>query len=133
MRQITKTVQLKVDQKNYTFRIKKLDAFSGATLLRILSLHLEGESGSVEDLVSSVFSAMTDEQLIGIMKVCLSSAEVLLDAGFQPIMQMGEWSWQEIEYDTVNALKLTLQVVLWTLDGFFVESGRTSSEDQPAS
>ena len=66
------------------------------------------------------------------MVTCLSHAEVLLDAGYQPVMQMGEWSWSELEYDAVNALKLTLQVALWTLDGFFGESGSSSEGGRPA-
>ena len=54
MRQITKTIQMEIDKKTYSFRIKKLDAFSGASLLRIISGYVD--SGSGEDLVLSVFS-----------------------------------------------------------------------------
>ena len=56
-----------------------------------------------------------------------------LDAGWQPVMEMGDWSWSELEHDPVNSLKLTLQVILWTLDGFFGESGPNSPDDRPAS
>ena len=129
MRQIAKTIQLEIDKKTWTFRIKKLDAFSGATLLRIISSHIP-ENG--EDLVFSVFSSLPDDTLRALMTTCLEHAEVLLDAGYQPVMQMGEWSWAELEYDAVNALKLTLQVALWTLDGFFVGSGLSSQDGQPA-
>ena len=131
MRQITKTIQMEIDKKTYSFRIKKLDAFSGASLLRMISGAVD--SGSGEDLVLSVFSSLPDEALRTLMVTCLSHAEVLLDAGYQPVMQMGEWSWSELEYDAVNALKLTLQVALWTLDGFFVESGSSSEGGRSAS
>lgn len=131
MRQITKTIQLEIDKKPYTFRLKKLDAFSGATLLRIISAHTSPDTG--EGLVLSVFSALPDDTLRTLMATCLSHAEVLLDAGYQPVMQMGEWSWSELEYDAVNALKLTLQVALWTLDGFFGESEPTFPDARPAS
>jgi hypothetical protein len=130
MRQITKTIQMEIDQKKWTFRIKKLDAFSGASLLRMISGYVD--SGSGEDLVLSVFSSLPDDVLRTLMVTCLSHAEVLLDAGYQPVMQMGEWSWSELEYDAVNALKLTLQVALWTLDGFFGESGSSSEGGRPA-
>ena len=131
MRQITKTIQMEIDKKTYSFRIKKLDAFSGASLLRMISGAVNLVNG--EDLVLSVFSSLPDEALRTLMVTCLSHAEVLLDAGDQPVMQMGEWSWSELEYDAVNALKLTLQVALWTLDGFFGESGSSSEGGRSAS
>ena len=130
MRQITKTIQMEIDKKTYSFRIKKLDAFSGASLLRMISGAVD--SGSGEDLVLSVFSSLPDEALRTLMVTCLSHAEVLLDAGYQPVMQMGEWSWSELEYDAVNALKLTLQVALWTLDGFFGGRASGSPSGTPA-
>ena len=49
--------------------------------------------------------------------------DVPLDAGWQPILQQGEWSWPELEYDTASALKLTLESVLWSLDSFFIGVG----------
>ena len=64
------------------------------------------------------------------MIVCLEHVDVLLDAGYQPVMQMGEWSWGEMQYDPGNALQLTVKEILWALDGFFAESG-SNSEDGP--
>ena len=37
MREITKTVSISIDGKPLDFRLTKLDAFSGAALLRMLS------------------------------------------------------------------------------------------------
>ena len=37
MRQITKTVTLPIDAKPFTFRLRKMDALTGACLLRRLS------------------------------------------------------------------------------------------------
>ena len=128
MKQITKTITLPIDGTPRTFRLKKLDAFSGASLLRLLSAHLQE---SDPDLLS-LFSAVPDDTLRSLMATCLSHAEVRLDAGWQPVMEMGEWSWSDLEYDPVNALKLTLQVILWTLDGFFAESGPASPPGRPA-
>ena len=128
MKQITKTITLPIDGTPRTFRLKKLDAFSGASLLRLLSAHLQEPD---PDLLS-LFSAVPDDTLRSLMATCLSHAEVRLDAGWQPVMEMGEWSWSDLEYDPVNALKLTLQVILWTLDGFFAESGPASPPGRPA-
>ena len=130
MRTITKNVGLTIDGKNYHFRITKLDAFSGASLLRLLARNSPENDG--EDFFTSVFSALSEEELRALMITCLSNAEVKLDAGYQPIMQQGEWSWSELEYDAVNSLHLTLKVILWTLEGFFPESGSSSEPDRPA-
>ena len=130
MRTITKNVNLLIDGKPYTFRLKKLDAFSGASLLRLLARNAPEEDG--EDFFTAVFSSLSEEELRGLMSVCLSHAEVKLDAGYQPVMQEGEWSWSELEYDAVNSLHLVLKVILWTLEGFFPESGSSSEPDRPA-
>ena len=133
MRTIIKTITLPIDDTPRTFRLKKLDAFSGAVLLRLLSDRMSRPAEEGEDGLLSVFSAIPDDTLRSLMATCLSSAEVRLDAGWQPVMEMGEWSWQDLEYDPVNALKLTLQVILWTLEGFFAESGPASPPGRPAS
>ena len=54
MREITKTVSISIDGKPMDFRLTKLDAFSGAVLLRMLSTMLEGEN------VANLFSWLSD-------------------------------------------------------------------------
>ena len=127
MRQISKTIQIAIDGKLVTFRLRKLDALSGACLLRMLA---RGNDGEHVDLSEMLFETLTDEELRRLMVVCLEHVDVLLDAGYQPVMQMGEWSWGEMQYDPGNALQLTVKEILWTLDGFFAESG-SDSEDGP--
>ena len=148
MRQISKTIQIAVDGKPMTFRLRKLDALSGACLLRMLARGNDGgtrssrnepggkessetaNGGKTLDLSEMLFETLTDEELRRLMIVCLEHVDVLLDAGYQPVMQMGEWSWGEMQYDPGNALQLTVKEILWTLDGFFAESG-SDSEDGP--
>ena len=148
MRQISKTIQIAVDGKPMTFRLRKLDALSGACLLRMLARGNDGgtrgdrnepggkessetaNDGKTLDLSEMLFTALTDEELRRLMVVCLEHVDVLLDAGYQPVMQMGEWSWGEMQYDPGNALQLTMKEIMWTLDGFFAESG-SDSEDGP--
>ena len=67
------------------------------------------------------------------MIVCLQHVEVLLPAGYIPIITQGEWSYPELQHDTATCLKLTLEEVLWTLKGFFGEAGSTSRPETPAS
>ena len=100
----------------YDFRLTKLDAFSGASLLRLLT-NSEGRD------LQSLFSALPDKDLHALMRTCLEHAEVLLPAGYCPVMTRGEWSYPKISHDLVLCLKLTLEAVLWTLDGFFGEGG----------
>ena len=117
MREITKTVSVPVDGKSMDFRLTKLDAFSGVTLLRMMTRLPEG--GEVTDLVS----ALSDSDLRSLVTTCLQHVEVLLPAGWNPVMTQGEWSFPELKYETGICLKLTIEEVVWTLEGFFGEGG----------
>jgi hypothetical protein len=114
MREIFKVVDKTVDGKTMQFRLKKLDAFSGAGLLRMIAGEQEGKM----DLLD-FFVRLPDTALRHLMSICLEHVEVMLPAGWNPVMTRGEWSWQEAEHDTLLCLKLTLEEALWTLQGFF--------------
>ena len=140
MRQITKTLQLPVDGKPFTFRLRKLDALSGACLLRLLARAdriPSPDPGAADapspDLGELLFSSLSDEELRALMVRCLEQAEVLLDAGWQPVMQLGEWSWSDLQYDPAGALSLTLKEIVWSLDGFFAGSRSDSPPARPGS
>ena len=113
MREITKTLSVPVDGKPLDFRLTKLDAFSGASLLRLLSGM--PEKASAADL----FSCLPDTDLRSLMVTCLQHCEVLLPAGWMPVMTRGEWSYPELEHDTAVCLRLTIEEIAWTLEGFF--------------
>ena len=127
MREITKNLTIPVDGKKLDFRLTKLDAFSGASLLRMLS-HLPAG-----DDFLSFFSTLSDEDMRRLMTVCLEHCEVLLPAGWNPVMTRGEWSWIELEYDVATCLKLTIEEVLWTLEGFFGGGASDSKAGTPDS
>ena len=140
MRQITKTLQLPVGGKPFTFRRRTLDALSGACLLRLLARADRNPSpdpGAADapspDLGELLFSSLSDEELRALMVRCLEQAEVLLDAGWQPVMQLGEWSWSDLQYDPAGALSLTLKEIVWSLDGFFAGSRSDSPPARPGS
>ncbi len=136
MRDIVKNIRLPIDVTEMDFRLTKLDAFSGAELLRLLAKMPEA-FGSGE-MLADMFVSMAPEDLRSVMTSCLNHVEVLLPAGYQPIMQGSSWSWPELEHDTATCLKLTLEEALWTLRGFFGEGGPTfcpaeaTSSPQPA-
>lgn len=114
LREISRTISVSVDGKPREFRLTKLDAFSGASLLRLMARLPEGGAS-----VEALFSCLSDADLRSLMTVCLEHAEVLLPAGWMPVMTRGEWSYAELEHDTAVCLKLTLEEALWTLEGFF--------------
>ena len=114
MRKITKPFSVPVDGKPRDFRLTKLDAFSGASLLRLMARLPEGGAS-----VEALFSCLSDADLRSLMTVCLEHAEVMLPAGWMPVMTRGEWSWPELEHDTAVCLKLTMEEAVWTLEGFF--------------
>ena len=130
MRDIIKNIQLPIDGTSMDFRLTKLDAFSGAALLQLLT-RLPGKIEG--DLIHTVFVSMSPADLRSVMTSCLNHVEVLLPAGYQPIMQGSSWSWPELEHDTATCLKLTAEEALWTLAGFFGEGGSTSRPAAPDS
>ena len=128
MREITKTVSVPVDGKPRDFRLTKLDAFSGVSLLRLMA-RLPEKDASVEALLSG----LSDSEIRSLMTTCLQHCEVLLPAGWMPVMTRGEWSFPELEHDTAVCLKLTIEEVLWTLSGFFSAGVSASRSETPAS
>ncbi len=127
MREITKTISVPVDGKPRDFRLTKLDAFSGASLLRLMARLPEGGAS-----VEALFSCLSDSDLRSLMTVCLEHVEVMLPAGWMPVMTRGEWSYPELEHDVAVCLKLTMEEALWTLEGFFGGGGSTSRPEPPA-
>ena len=128
MRQITKDIEILVDGIRTGFRLKKLDALSGVTLLR-LRMRLENQNASptMLDLVSS----LSDEELRSVMTAVLNHTAVLLPAGPNPVMTGNEWGYPEIRHDTPTCMKLLLEGIAWSPSGFFGE-GQSGPETVPA-
>ena len=127
MREITKTLSVPLNGKPMDFRLTKLDAFSGVTLLRLMTRLPEG--GAAADLLF----ALSDADLRSLMTTCLQHIEVLLPAGWYPVMTQGEWGYPELEYEPGICLKLTMEEIVWTLEGFFGEGGSASLPMIPGS
>ena len=125
MRDIIKNIRLPIGGTPMDFRLTKLNAFSGAELLQLLAKVPAG-GGDAGETVSAVFAALPATDLRNLMTSCLNHTEVLLPAGYQPVMQGNAWGWPELEHDAASCLKLTVEEVLWTLEGFFGGSGPAS-------
>ena len=108
------------------FRLTKMDAFSGVSLLRLL-LRMEGkaEQGSAPTILDLI-SSLSEEELRSVMTSCLNNVSVLLPAGPNPVMTGPEWSWPEIERDTAACMRLMIESIAWNLQGFFGGGGRSS-------
>ena len=130
MREIMKILPVPVEGKPMNFRLTKLDAFSGASLLRMLSNMQQVYSG---DSMLGFISHLSDSDLRSLMTTCLQHCEVLLPTGWMPVMTRGEWTYPELEHDTAVCLKLCIEEVLWTLEGFFGGGASASRSGTPDS
>ena len=130
MREIVKTISIPVEGKPKDFRLTKLDAFSGVTLLRMLS-GMPKDSGG-ESAIGFITS-LSEPDLRSLMATCLQHCEVLLPAGWMPVMTRGEWTYPELEHDTAVCLKLCIEEILWTLEGFFGDGISGSLPEIPGS
>lgn len=119
MRTITKTITLPVGEEPKTFRLTKLDAFSGAGVLRLL------HSSPADDLQAFLLS-LPEETLSALMRTCLRHAEISLPAGFIRILDRDCWALPELEYETLACWRLTQEVLAWTLEDFFPAGGQPS-------
>ena len=119
MRKVTKTISLPVGEETMEFRLTKLNAFAGVRLLKLLS------HAGTEDLREALFS-LPQAELDSLMETCLASVSALLPAGPIRILEDGNWGIPDLEYDGWTCLKLTMETINWTLEGFFPESGSAS-------
>ena len=119
MRNITKVITLPVGGEKMEFRLTKLDAFSGARLLKMLARRPEE---NLQDLLLG----LPEAELESLMRVCLRHADALLPAGPIRALEGDSWGLPELEHDAWTCLRLTMEVIQWTMDGFFPESAPDS-------
>ncbi|QTE74175.1 hypothetical protein JS518_14995 [Clostridiales bacterium FE2010] len=120
MRTVIKDIQINIDEAEKSFRLTKLDAFSGIMLLRLLMRLEEHKQGmTMLDLIVS----LSEEELRSVMTAVLNHTAVLLPAGPQPVMTGPEWGYPELEHDTPACMKLLMEGIAWSLSGFFGEGG----------
>ena len=119
MRTVIKDIQINIDEDEKSFRLTKLDAFSGVMLLRLLMRIENQKDVTMLDLIAS----LSEEELRSVMTAVLNHTAVLLPAGPQPVMTGPEWGYPELQHDTVSCMKLLMEGIAWSLSGFFGEGG----------
>ena len=119
MRTVTKSVSLKIGESSLDFRLTKLDAFSGARLLKLIS-------GASADNLQDLLFSLPEPDLDTLMRCCLRSASALLPAGPVRVLEGDCWGVPDLEYDAWTCLRLTQEVMAWTLEGFFPENAPAS-------
>ena len=77
MREIQKILSVSMEGKTADFRLTKLDAFSGVSLLRMLSGMPKDPGG---ETVLDFITGLSEADLRSLMMTCLQHTEVLLQA-----------------------------------------------------
>ena len=127
MRQITKDIRITIDGSPTGFRLTKLDAFSGVTLLRLL---MRLEEHKANPTMLDLIASLSEDELRMVMTAVLNHA-VLLPAGPNPVMTGPEWGYPELEHDTPSCMKLLMEGISWSLSGFFGGGGQKSPPAPP--
>ena len=147
-RNTEKTIELTLADHPQAFRLRKMDAFSGACLLKFalekLLPSLTEHSGTNADYANAPVSdsagssaqtfsftdllrALSEPDLLSLMTRCLSHVDILLPAGPHPVYQNETFGLPELETDTLTCLNLCWEEMLFNLEGFFGESGSLSA------
>ena len=119
MREIYKEISLKVGDTDRRFRMKKLDAFSGVKVLKMIS-------GSEAETLQEMIFSLTEWEMESLMKVCLKHCEVMLPAGWITVYGDGCWGMPEMETETMVCFRLMQEEIAWSLEDFFGEGGSAS-------
>ena len=143
MREVTKEVKHEIDGKEYTFQIRKMNALKGSYLVKFVTeklilvfTKLQGVftpaagdadqqkvvAARTEELLAMIpdaLSKLSDEEVEQLLSRCLNTVDVLLPAGWQPVMSGSDFGFEELEYDIMTALILCYEVIEFNLGGFF--------------
>ena len=119
MREIYKEISLIASEKEMKFRMKKLDAFSGVKVLKMIS---GSEAGTLQEMIFS----LPEWEMESLMKVCLKHCEVMLPAGWIPVYADGCWGMPEMETETMTCFRLVQETLAWSLEDFFGDGGSAS-------
>lgn len=147
MRETTKQVVHKIDDKDVTFQIHKMNALEGGVLLKFVAqkiipivnniegIFAEPEEGATEEqvavqrtnlvleLIPKALENISNEELVEFEKGCLRQVDMMMSAGWQPVMTGNDFGVEEIEYDPFIALILCYEVVQFNFSGFFGGKG----------
>lgn len=127
MRNVFKNIELNVEGENHSFRISKWDVMSSICLFRaVRQVAPADESIPLTKLYEVAFEEMPEYQLKPLLVKALNHVEMLLPAGYQPVMTGEDFGIEALEYDAKTCLKLAIQSWVWTLQDFFIDGESTS-------
>ena len=154
MRETIKKVTRTVEGEEMTFQIRKMNALSGSVLLKFVAEKLlplfsglqdlfAGEvkenatpeeveeiakkrTESVMTIIPQALASISEEELIAFEERCLNTVDVLMPAGWQPVMSGKNFGIEEIENDPIAVLLLCYDVMEFNLGGFFGGKGLSS-------
>ena len=126
-----------IEVNGRTFILKKMDARTGSymlfKLMKLLPPILENididnldndnfdfKSLNLSEALKPIFD-LPEEEFRYIQDNCLKSVDELLAAGAQPVIQKnGEWGINDIAYDIGLVMNLTIQSLIFNVQGFFL-------------
>lgn len=126
-----------IEVNGRTFILKKMDARTGSymlfKLMKLLPQILENididkldndnfdfKSLNLSEALKPIFD-LPEEEFRYIQDNCLKSVDELLAAGAQPVMQKNsEWGINDIAYDIGLVMNLTIQSLIFNVQGFFL-------------
>jgi len=149
MREITKNVEFEVDGELRKFYIKKMNAYDGMYLLKVVSekvmpllqaavkFNVENEDEEKDNFTVNInmianqlpemFASLSQEELKKLTILCLKTVQMSLPAGYQQVVdERGNFGVEELEYNVMACLRLVYEVVALNCSDFFEESGLTS-------
>ncbi len=120
-----------IELNGYKFKIKKLNAFTASYIAVQIGFSLAGglfSAGNVNkvDMLQKAISGMDKEKFIEIQKDCLSAVEIINDVNGSEmpealVLNNGSLSHKELENDFITIMLLTIEVVMFNVEGFFGE------------
>ena len=145
MRETVKEVTLTLDEKDFIFRITKMDALKGSGLVKfvmekllpafsqlqdVLKLGDGEEEGNPDEIamkktetilkmIQELLGTISETDLIELEKKCLQTVECKMPAGYIPVFNGKHFSIPELEYDVVSVLMLCYNVLEFNVAGFF--------------
>lgn len=126
-----------IEVNGRTFILKKMDARTGSymlfKLMKLLPPILENididkldtdnfdfKGLNLSEALKPIFD-LPEEEFRYIQDNCLKSVDELLAAGAQPVIQKnGEWGINDIAYDIGLVMNLTIQSLIFNVQGFFL-------------
>ena len=128
MREMYKEIEISLNEAQQKFRLRRMDAFSGICILRLL-LRLEEvkPNPDILDLIAS----LSNEELLSVFNVCMEHTQIVMPAGECDVMKNGLWLTPDIQHETKICMRLMIAAISWNLNGFFGGGGSNSTPASP--